>query len=345
MAIFANSAVSDVIATTIESRTQKTADNLTNNNAFLRKMKERGNVKTISGGSIIFQELRYNDLTTNYANSFSGYDTINISPDSPISAASFNLKHYAAAVSISGPEMLANSGKEQMIDLLETRVEIAEGRLLNKVDVDLHGNEATNSGKAFSGLADMLTQGSAPSANAGPSRIASGTYGNINRASWTFWQHLYGTGTGNTGAACTSATIQKAINKMVLPLVRGTDRTDLIYCGNTAYELFLESLQAIQRITSNDDGNAGFSALKYYGSGGACDVVLGGGIGGNAIDGTMLLLNTRHIFFRPHKDRNFTNIGDDRHSVNQDAVVRLMGFSGALTCDGLQFQGRLDATT
>ena len=49
---FANSAISDIIATTIESRTRAAQDNLTNNNALLMRLKERGNVKTISGGSL-----------------------------------------------------------------------------------------------------------------------------------------------------------------------------------------------------------------------------------------------------------------------------------------------------
>lgn len=66
-------------------------------------------------------------------------------------------------------------------------------------------------------------------------------------------------------------------------------------------------------------------------------MVLGGGIGGNQSATRIDFLNTKHVFFRPHKDRNFTNIGGDRQAVNQDAVTRLMGWSGALTCDGVRF--------
>jgi hypothetical protein len=42
---FANSSISDIIATTIQSRSGELADNVTNNNALLRRLKERGNVK------------------------------------------------------------------------------------------------------------------------------------------------------------------------------------------------------------------------------------------------------------------------------------------------------------
>ena len=47
---FANSSISDIIATNIQSRSGELADNVTNNNALLRRLKERGNVKTFSGG-------------------------------------------------------------------------------------------------------------------------------------------------------------------------------------------------------------------------------------------------------------------------------------------------------
>ena len=41
---FANSSVSDIIATTIQQRSGKLADNVTNNDAGLYTLKEKGNV-------------------------------------------------------------------------------------------------------------------------------------------------------------------------------------------------------------------------------------------------------------------------------------------------------------
>ena len=56
---FANPAISDIIATTIESRTRQIADNVTNNNALLARLKQRGKIKTFSGGYKILQELSF----------------------------------------------------------------------------------------------------------------------------------------------------------------------------------------------------------------------------------------------------------------------------------------------
>ena len=113
---FANSQVSDMIATTIEARSKKLADNLMHNNALLFQLNKRGNVRTVSGGTHIMEEIMYDDGGDGTAGSYSGYDVIDITPDSPISAAEFDFKQYAASITISGMELLQNSGKEQMID-------------------------------------------------------------------------------------------------------------------------------------------------------------------------------------------------------------------------------------
>lgn len=56
---FANASYSDIIATTIQSRTHAIADNVTQNNAVLTYIKKAGGVKTFSGGSSILQEISF----------------------------------------------------------------------------------------------------------------------------------------------------------------------------------------------------------------------------------------------------------------------------------------------
>jgi hypothetical protein len=66
--------VSDVLATTIENRSRKIADNVTKNNALLTYLDKRGNTKTVSGGSVIFQELSFAE--NGNAGWYSGYDLL-----------------------------------------------------------------------------------------------------------------------------------------------------------------------------------------------------------------------------------------------------------------------------
>lgn len=330
MATFAN--LSDIVTTTIQSRSGTLADSVTKNNALLSKLKGRGNVKTISGGNVIMQELMYNDASTLNAGSYSGYDVIDITPNSPISAAQFDLKQYAAAVSISGFEMLQNSGKEQIIDMLEGRINIAEGQLMNQISAGIYSDGTGNGGKDITGLQAAIS--TTPS---------SGTYGGISRANWTFWRNAAFSGVTDGGAAVSNTNIQSYMNRLAVQLVRGTDRPDMIVADNNYYRFFLESLQAIQRVTSEDSAAAGFTSIKYLGAGLNCDVFLDGGIGGSIPSNRMYFLNSKYIFFRPHRDRNFVPIGGDRQSVNQDAVVKLIGWAGNLTGSGAQFNGVLSA--
>ena len=190
---FANSTVTDIIATTIQSRSGFLADNVTNNNAALRRLKERGNVRTFSGGNVILEEIMYNDSTTNNTNSYSGFELINISPNSPISAAQFAITQYASAVTLSGLEMLQNSGKEEIIDLLEGRMNVAEGQLMNRIASDVYLDGTGNGGKNITGFGAAV-----PSTN-------TNTYGGIARATWTFWKNVAYSAVTNGGAAASAA--------------------------------------------------------------------------------------------------------------------------------------------
>jgi hypothetical protein len=320
---FANSAITDIIATTIQSRSGELADNLTQNNAILQRLNSKGNVRPFSGGNVILEEIFYDDTTTNNANSYSGYEVLNISPDSPISAAQFKIAQYAASVTMSGLEMLQNSSKEAIIDLIDGRMQVSEARLLNRISGDLYGDGTGNGGKNVDGLAAAIAVSP-----------TTGTYGGINRANFTFWRNQITTG-------ATSATMLAKMTEAAIKQIRGTDKADLYIAGNNLYQYFVNALQAIQRITTEESGAAGFASLKFYGGGTSADVVLGGGIGAQENTNYMYLLNTNYIFFRPHKERNFVPIGGERQAINQDAIVKLYGFAGNMTTSNAQLQGLL----
>ncbi len=344
---FANSSISDVIATTIQSRSGKLADNVSNNNALLRKLKRKGNQRTFSGGNVILEELMYTDQTSITANSYSGYEVLNVSENSPISAAQFSISQYYASVTMSGLQMLQNSGEEAIIDLMEGRMRVAEAQLANRIDYDLYGDGTGNSGKNLTGLAAAV-----------PDDPSTGTYGGIPRGTWNFWRSQKFSGLTNGGAAVSQANIQQYMVALALSLVRGSNKPDLWIGDSTYFGYYVNSLAAIQRIASADGSakaGAGFGPeLMFYGGGMAAEVVMGSGVSGpvapspspsttGATSAHMWALNTDYLFFRPHADRNFVPIGGERQAVNQDAIVKLIGWAGNLTVSGSEFQGVLIA--
>jgi hypothetical protein len=336
--------LSEIVTTTLRNRTGQLADNMSRNNALLARLSKRGRMKTFSGGRTIVQELNYaNNQTFQW---YSGYQTLNIAPSQTFSAAEFPIRQSAVAVSISGLEELQNSGEEAIIDLLESRIENAEDTFMNGMSQGVYG-DGTVTG-SVNGV--QLLVSSSP---------GSGIVGGIDRATWTFWQNqAYGAVT-NGGAAATAANIQNYMDSLWLLQVRGRDSPDLIVADNNMYKFYWQSLQAIQRIASEngagEHGALGFQSLKYN----TADVVLDGGFQGYAADplpyqtsggtsavggapaNTMYMLNTKYIHWRPHSRRNMVPLDPDRFSVNQDAMVKLIGWAGNMTLSNAFLQGVL----
>lgn len=311
--------ISDILATTIESRTKKIADNVTDNNVLLKKLSMKGKIKTFSGGSKILQELSFAE-NSNFG-FYSGYDLLPVGVSDVLSAAEFDIKQAAVPVVISGLELLQNSGKEQMIDLLEARMAVAESTMKNGICASIYSDGTGSGGKEITGLDAAV-----------PVDPTTGTYGGIDRATWTFWRSQVASGNYD------ATSIQQAMNSMWASLIRGTDRPDCIVMDNAMWEIYVASLQAQQRFHQAEVGDLGFPSLKFMGT----DVVLDGGIGGNATTRTAYFLNSDYIHWRPHAQRNMVPLSPSkRYSVNQDAETQILAFTGNLTSSGSQFQGRL----
>lgn len=313
--------LSELVVSTLTNQSKKVADNVTKNNALLNRIAKKGNAKPFGGGRDIQQDLAYQENST-YTR-YTGFEKINIEPSDHLSCATFGIKQAAVAVTISGLEQIQNSGKEQLIDLLESRVNNAFATLENNIDIDLHSDGTASSNKQITGLQALVAEDP-----------TSGTVGGINRATWAFWRNAY---KDVSSAVATVSNIQSYFNEMIVTTTRGVDRVNLILADNNYYMLLLASLQASQRFESPDLAEAGFMTLKYMGA----DVVLGGGYGGAMDANKAYFLNTKHLFWRPFKDRNFVVIGGERESVDQDAVVKLFGVAGNMTMDCAFTQGVL----
>lgn len=338
--------LSEIVTTTLRNRTGELADNMSRNNAALLRLSRRGNLKTFSGGRTIVQELNYADNQT--FQWYSGYQSLNIAPSQVFSAAEYPIRQAAVAVSISGLEELQNSGEEAIIDLLESRIMNAEDTFMNGLSQGVYGDgTVTNS---VSGL--QLLVSSTPT---------SGVVGGIDRSQWTFWQNIAWSAATNGSTTLGASTIISQMDALWVQLIRGRDAPDLIIADNVMYRYYLQALQAIQRIgpsaQPSDVAEAGFQTLKYM----SADVVLDGGFQGFSTDPlpaqtssgtssvggapstTMYFLNTKYIFWRPHSRRNMVPLDPDRFSVNQDAMVRLIGWAGNMTISNAFLQGVLGA--
>lgn len=243
-----------------------------------------------------------------------------------MTAAEFDIKQCAVAVSISGLEELQNSGREQMIDLLEKRIKNAEKTMMNNMSTDVYSDGTADSGKQITGMQALVADDP-----------TTGTVGGIDRSTFSFWQNgLYDFSV--EGVTAGSDTIQEAMNELYLRVARGPDVPDLIVADNTFFKYYWASLQAIQRVmtdTGSITAGAGFQSLKFMGA----DVIYDGGVGGACPANHMYFLNSDYIHYRPHRDRNMVPLNPDRYATNQDAMVKLIGWAGNMTLSNAFVQG------
>lgn len=317
--------LTELVTTTLRSRTRQLADNVTKQTALLNRLNSKGKVKPVSGGRTIVQELEYAENGTYQR--YSGYETLNIAPSDVFTAAEYDWKQASVAVTISGLEQIQNAGPERIIDLLEARISNAEKTMMNNIGVDCYSDGTADGGKQIGGLQLLVADSPAGT-----------TVGGISASTWSFWKNVSFDATTDGTAAATSSNIQSYMNRVWVQIVRNTDKPDLIVADNNYWRLYLESLQAIQRITTVTDGaTAGFPSVKYM----TADVVLDGGFGGAAPTNHMYFLNTDYIFYRPSRDRNMTVEDGDRVPVNQDAIVKMIMFAGNMTVSNRSLQGLL----
>jgi hypothetical protein len=317
MALTSTEKLQEAFSLALEDRSQGYADLVSNSNAILFLMKKRGQFKTFSGPTIR-ERLLYNESGT-YTR-YAGYQFLNPAPVELFNDAEFTAKLAAVSVTLSGEDILKNSGTNQLKDIMEEHMMAAEQELQDRFVEDLHsaGTESNQIG----GL-----QMAIPTT---PTNI----YGGIDRNAQTIWRTTtYDANSAFSGiTAVNSTTVKTIFDNVMIARSRGNKGPNVICSSQEHYLAYTAATVAIQRINDETElGKMGFSALKYYGAGKSVDVVLEGGIGSAMPSNTTYFLDTNALRFRYHPDRNFVKFGGKQTPVNQDAIVQHIGFYGNLT--------------
>lgn len=318
MALNTNERLQEAFSLALEDRSKGYADLVSNSNAILYLMKKKGQFKEFSGPTIR-ERLLYNESGT-YTR-YSGYQYLNPSPAELFNDAEFTPKLAAVSVTLSGEDILKNSGSNQLKDIMEEHIMAAETELVDRFVEDIHSDgTATNQ---IGGLQLAI-----------PTTPSGGTYGGISRVDNAIWRTgAYDANSYFAGyTAVNSTSVKPIFDQVMIAHSRGTKGPNVIVCSQEHYLAYTAATTSIQRI--NDDtglGGVGFTALKYYGNGKSVDVVLEGGIGSAMPANTTYFIDTNALRFRYHPDRNFVKFGGKQSPINQDAMVQHIGFFGNLT--------------
>jgi len=315
-----NTVFTELVSTTFRKHAKEIKDNVSKNNALLRRIYDKGNVRREDGGLTIVAPLDYAENNTYQR--YSGYDVLNVGASDVISAAEYQWRQIAINVVASGLELRTNSGDTRIINLVKARLKNAIRTFKNNFSADIYSDGT---------LANQVNGLQALVADAG-----TGTVGGIDSSTWTFWKNKVQSAAApiQGGGAITpgSTTMESLMLPLWLALTRGDDQPDLIVMDNNYFTFFEQSQTSIKRYTDETKANAGFVSLKYKGA----DVIFDGGSGIPA--NHAYFLNTDYLEVVVHKDADMT-VMDEMKPYNQDAAVVPVLWMGNLVCSNRSLQG------
>jgi len=304
-----------LLSTTLANYRDKLTDNVFTARPLTYWLSDKGRIRTETGGTKIVEQLIYGQNST--VASYSGYETLSLTPQEGISAAEYDWKQYGASIAISGIEEAKNNGEHAIINLLESKIMQAEESMREGFNQMFYGDGTGNSGKNWNGLGNIVESGN--------------TLGGINSATGqgNDWWRSY---EENTAGALTLLQMATAYNSVSV----GNDHPDVILTTQTLFEKYESLLQPQLRYTDTKTADAGFQNLLFKSAPIMYDV--------HAPAGTMFFLNSKYLKLVGHSDKWFAQT-DFVRPENQDARFALIMCYGNLVCSNRAKQGKLTAKT
>lgn len=319
-----NSVFTELVTTTFRKHRTKLVDNVTKNNALLRRLKDKGKMQTEDGGLTVAIPLEYAENSTYQR--YSGYDILNVAQSDVFSAAEYQWRQIAVNVTASGRELRINSGPSRIINLSKSRLKNAMNTYANNFSVDLYSDGSL--ANQINGLQALVSD------------LGTGEVGGINSTNFTFWKSILQSAAAplqGGGAIVPSATtIESLMLPLYMALTRGNDMPDLIVSSNEYFAFYETSQVSIKRYTQSETAQGGFISMKYKGA----DVIFDGNSGIPAAH--MYFLNTDYWGVFAHRDADMT-VNDELQPYNQDAVVIPILWMGNAWVSNRSLQGLIKA--
>lgn len=307
-----------LLSTTLQNYQPTLVDNIFKDLVLLNHMNERGRVVVEEGGTSIVEPLMY--AVNNTVSSYSGYDTIDLTPQDGISAAEYQWKQMAASIAISGIEEAKNRGAEAIIKLLNAKVQQAEMSLKSSLNDQLFSDGTGNNGKDFNGLTNIIgTQNN--------------TVGGINATTNSWWNPTQATTMDAVLSLVNMADVYNRTSK-------GSDVPDLIITNHSLFEKYESLLTPNVRYQDVAKANAGFTNLMFK----QTPIVFDLALATDATDAPMFFMNSKYLKLTGLNGYWFTTTEFQKGTVaGVDARYALVMSFGELTCSNRQRQGFLTA--
>lgn len=299
-------------------------DNIFNSNPVLAKL--MGKAKMVTGGRRLIVPLEYVS-DSNAQGFYTGYDELNVDPVDPFTAAVYEPKLAYASVTISGEEEQKAQGPDAVIDLLESLMKNAEGRLKLLFSTKLFAAADANATNEILSLNDIVN--------------VDRSLGDIDSTTATWWDAQVITNAAGTIPEVTTETdvdyLLDSLSELYNLCSDSNDHPNLMISNDSPTEWYEHIIGTSARWEGKSMfADLGFTVFSYKGIEWVVDK--------NATSGTIFMLNTKYLKFQVYKDRNFS-WEPFRKPVKQDAMVGKIMWMGNLVCSQARRQGKLTFDT
>ncbi len=249
--------------------------------------------------------------TNSTARSFTGFDTIDLTPQDGITVAQYTPREYDVSIVISRRQKHQNSGKEQLIDLLKAKTDQAKMSLRDLMNQHAF---AAQSGDNLDGLGTLIN-------------TSAGVVGGINESNESWWAPQRDTG------GTTAADLVDNMRSIFNSCSQNKTAPDLILTTQTVHEIYESLVEGQGQFKLAEDNAAlGFGVKNPSFRG--VPVVWDG----DATSGEMYFLNSEFLNLRVYKGADF-DLGEMRQPIDQHAFARAIYWMGNLTTSNRRFQG------
>lgn len=318
----------NVGTTTIEARIPELVDGFFGSNPVFARLLQRdggnGTHIVVGGGKQIRQPLIYNRLP---GGSYSDTDQFDTQRRENVTELVFDWSQYYVNITLSGLDLLKNSGGKEIFDLVNVQMDIAMLTIGEDQGTDLFLDGTGNSNKAIIGLRAAIDNGDTVATYGGITRgSTAGTPGNAIRQA----------NINTTGGAYTFPMINTAMGNATI----GREKPDLVVTTQALWNSMNEQAQPAQRYAAGDDRRPmavmGFDTIVINGA----DVVVDSHVPSQQI----IILNTKWIKLITHSERLYEPTGW-KEASNDDVFRQQLLWAGQLVVQAPRLQNIITNVT
>lgn len=305
--------VQSLLATTLSKYSKQLADNIFNAIPAFAWLALKNRI-TEDGGATLVRPVMYAKNST--AQFYAADDILDTTIQDNYTAAQWQWRQAAASVSITGRIERQNSGSAQVIDFVQSQIQMAEMSIKDKINSALYNSAQT--GSNITPLNAIVA--------------SSGTVGDINGTTQGWWTSTVQA--SGSFAARGLSDLRSVWNTVNVKNPQGP--ADLILSDQNSFQFYESILVPAVRISDTKTGDLAFENLKYKAATWTFDTA--------ATSGQVFLLNSKALELVQHANTQFV-LSDWSKPANQDLKVAQILWMGELTTNNRRKHGLLTGVT